>query len=850
MDALSAVPDSTTYYDIYTGLWTNWSRGKIFGATLTTTRTSGSLLIAFLSLFVTIVGTHFWRIGCFVFHSVCSTKSSGDALYHQRQAVLRNSANAATGLASFLQIFYAWQQTPSPGRRYQRILPSLAFALLTLAAFAVASTYSSRISTITGNAVLVSSNDCGLTLMRSTENDTEFSTLLLPYLSQLYASSATYAQQCYVNPQSNEGCDRFVQTNLPTKVTRNATCPFEADICKSQDSNILLDTGYLDSHQDFGLNMPTSHRYQYRRVIHCAPLVTEGYKEQVPSLGPNLSTPYMRYYYGQRLKGDATFNYTYEHAVLQKEEFASTDFTGPPASFDVGATGATFTNGSLDEEDSGFQPIEKLARTDAYVYLFFLSTNTVLFSQPVDDPWYAAHSQAGESQHKGTDGLTDVYWGDEVASPMGFTVQHQFCNPSLDKSVGCTPLAGWSDVSSAGKSLWEDDGQLEMFEWVLGVIAGPLDMFGAQIEMLGPSGLDSFSRTYRGEVGYLPPNQWQLDVEKWNNASLALMQRDFVGMAAGPSDSRIADRWLDRASTGAEKRLCKNQKILSTAYTNFSVFGLATILVIGGLIIVVSYTLEPFVAWIQRRRNLDVYARLEWSLNETLQLQRMAHEELGLGTWRRCDKDVPVTESRERLGVLDLSDRTHPRLKAPPASVDEMFDEKAEKNGRGKEAPVNAFPKCWKVAKVAVGEVVQRARVEQGGGGSSSSGGGSGGGSVAAGMAYAMKSIGVEAGVTVADVEGVVDQVLGGVAGRVGCAEERGEEKEDAVAGCHVVRDGVGVGRAVGGGEVAQEAVGPRRGESEGQVEHGEGLDFAGVLVDGDRGCGRLEDRGAVEGLD
>lgn len=65
-------------------------------------------------------------------------------------------------------------------------------------------------------------------------------------------------------------------------------------------------------------------------------------------------------------------------------------------------------------------------------------------------------------------------------------------------------------------------------------------------------------------------------------------------------------------------------------------------------------------------------------MNETLQLQRLAHEELGLGTWRQCDKDVPVTESRQRLGVLDLSDRRHPRLIAPPTSFEEVLDEEAK----------------------------------------------------------------------------------------------------------------------------------------------------------------------------
>lgn len=125
------------------------------------------------------------------------------------------------------------------------------------------------------------------------------------------------------------------------------------------------------------------------------------------------------------------------------------------------------------------------------------------------------------------------------------------------------------------------------------------------------------------------------------------------------------------------------QKILSTAYTNFSVFGLATIIIIGGIIIILSYTLEPLVACIQHRRNLDIYERLEWTVNETLQLQRLAHEELGVGTWLNCDRDVPVMERAERLGVLDISERTHPRLKAPPVAFEEAFAAPESERSRG-----------------------------------------------------------------------------------------------------------------------------------------------------------------------
>jgi hypothetical protein len=65
-----------------------------------------------------------------------------------------------------------------------------------------------------------------------------------------------------------------------------------------------------------------------------------------------------------------------------------------------------------------------------------------------------------------------------------------------------------------------------------------------------------------------------------------------------------------------------------------------------------------------------MYAYAEWQANSTLQLQRQAHEGLGLGTWSRTNETVPVTEPGDQLGTLDISDRKHPRLVIPEESSD------------------------------------------------------------------------------------------------------------------------------------------------------------------------------------
>lgn len=62
------------------------------GATLTLKRQDADLLIALTAFFVAFVGARFWKIICFALHRCSSTGTPQDVIYHQRQAILRNSS--------------------------------------------------------------------------------------------------------------------------------------------------------------------------------------------------------------------------------------------------------------------------------------------------------------------------------------------------------------------------------------------------------------------------------------------------------------------------------------------------------------------------------------------------------------------------------------------------------------------------------------------------------------------------------------------------------------------------------------------------------------------------------------
>jgi hypothetical protein len=139
------------------------------------------------------------------------------------------------------------------------------------------------------------------------------------------------------------------------------------------------------------------------------------------------------------------------------------------------------------------------------------------------------------------------------------------------------------------------------------------------------------------------------------------------------------------AGTSTELLTVLSQKIMTTRYSSFSVLGVGLIFTIGTLLILLDIFIEAIVDSIQFRRSktkpnpTGTYARLEWEANTTLQLQRLAHEHIGVGNW----KDVgwaqhPVTERGEKLGMVDVRDERHTVL-IRPGVLDERSETEDEK---------------------------------------------------------------------------------------------------------------------------------------------------------------------------
>ena len=300
---------------IYTGTWINWSKGRALGSTLTLSSQNGGLLVAFLALFVSFAGTSFFRVTCFVIHQRGSTNSPRDALYHQTQAILRNSASGTSAFVDLSTLAWAWRTKKMNAPT--RILPLALYSCIVLAAFGVAGVFSSRIASLTGDEVLIQSPNMeikiGDIMGNSSSNTT--STLIFPFLSKRLNVFKTHAQNCYTDAPRVADCSTFVKQNLSLSVERNATCPFAETMCKSKNGNIKIDTGLIDTQDALGVNTPPNDRVFFRNSLHCAPLITDGYAENLNYTTDGISMPYRTYHYGGPGYGQhPQTNYTYIHA--------------------------------------------------------------------------------------------------------------------------------------------------------------------------------------------------------------------------------------------------------------------------------------------------------------------------------------------------------------------------------------------------------------------------------------------------------------------------------------------------------------------------------------------------------
>jgi hypothetical protein len=550
---------------VYTGIWTNWSFGKIRGSTLTLTQRDSNLLIAFVAFFVTLVSAEVWKLACFATHFYLSTSERRDVIHHQRQAIIRNTRSPGSAVSAILELAWTWRAS----KPCKRILPLLAFTVLAAIILGLATAFSSRLAR-DDHEVLIVGDKCGLPIMPTTNRD--YSSQFSPWLAQLATSDLNYATQCYSNGSTTvDGCSTFIKQKLPMMATQNAPCPF-GRLCKGSNTSILLDSGMIDSHADLGINAPETERFSTRVLWHCAPLETSGHTSTI-----NVSDTRSFTSYNYSSGVDDTITSSYRASDNTRLDYlesitSSTESMVPVPDYSLGyvqATGppslkllteyrtvrALRFNGSYDPNLSSLQPIKELTSNTADTHLIFLSANAVAFQEKVLDPWYHATTPFTEGCTIIGNDTTETFSQDQPASPLACFVQAQYCSPASSDGSQCTPLSGQSitpaDVSPYLK-VQKDRGSLD---WLMTFIF--MDPSGVLGE-LGIQALVARENMGSGSQGPLPDNQWELEATSWFSIALADMQRTWVNMAMGHYPY-LSEAYVRRPTSLGEDQLCRSQ---------------------------------------------------------------------------------------------------------------------------------------------------------------------------------------------------------------------------------------------------------------------------------------------------
>ena len=296
-----------------------------------------------------------------------------------------------------------------------------------------------------------------------------------------------------------------------------------------------------------------------------------------------------------------------------------------------------------------WRPIAQLNRTDADISLYFLHLGQVIFYSTVDDPWFSAHKPF------------EGFWTpDYVSSVLGCTEQVQICSATDQKQ--CTilgPRYQLDEIMLRGGGPPLNKVQLLtafIFLQNLGhmTIADTLTGRKGSILRAQEKISSAISQT-------LPDNQWHIEMSHRMAISMAKLQKAFVDTAAVRDDLPPGVIIRGVYNNDTEKVIpliiCGNQKIRHSGdHMSFSVLGMSIILILGGVIMIISLSIDTVVGAIQQRTGKGEYRRQEWILHDKLQLLRRANERAGRGTRAGSYETVPVTESGQPLTDLAVDE--------------------------------------------------------------------------------------------------------------------------------------------------------------------------------------------------
>ncbi|KAJ2993905.1 hypothetical protein NUW58_g1188 [Xylaria curta] len=657
--------------DVYTGMWTDWSKNnQVLGSTITLTSSDSRLLAAFLALFVSLSVSYLWLLVVYSIHRARYKITTGKcrAIVRQQQVLLKAGLTPASTTIRLVRLYWAYRFTPFA---WKQSWLWISISAVSAASSVAAGLFSSKIidSSLYINALTQSSN-CGYVSLLGVSGRVNDSTIMAfnQQRATLVDSAATYARDCYNSTSDKSQCNFFPSTTIPWETNWEAECPFE-NICLGP--AVRLDTGLLNSNSLFGINSPVEDQIEIRKITTCAPIIQKGFTE-VRSDG------IVQYFYGSSPSSNATktldtltSNLTYAYTMS-----------------------SSFYDSGLPPERNLWSPISKMNNTEGDGTVIFISSNNVRFTESCDDPIFSAHvPQDGEG--------FDWYEADNLAGVLGCLEQVSGCfsiiylsrrllfrhaNVQITNAkyqVCNTPSNTCSAIGGLRNKFHEATGKMLLTPMQAGtanVTANVLGQF-SRIPIVTNGNARHLVASQSQVVDEiqlpLPSNQWQIEVQFWHATVMSLIQHSLLEFMIGPNNAAL-QKYIKAPITSEERAVCKRQRVrISQGFANVSSLGLFFTIGLGTVVIILALFLDNIMGCITRFSKGDEQKHRAWIRDDVLHLQRLAYtQEKAFGPrWIATDdNDIPSVEDNSFLDPIVDPQEVKPDKIENRLSVDSLMD--------------------------------------------------------------------------------------------------------------------------------------------------------------------------------
>jgi hypothetical protein len=272
---------------IYTGFWSDESLPGVLGSKWTVKQEYANVVVALIAILVSIGVGSAWSLLLFSIHQLRATSAPRDGLFRQQQVLLRSLGNPGSVFLDSIKLAKAWAVL---GRKalFRCLFPA-ALGLIFAVGGLAAGVFSSGIISSTSLKVLVGSPDCQQLNMTRYLGAVPAATVTLD--NKVHNMAYAYADQCYGSENAPSQCSSYVSPRIHINSSFSRT-PFPNLTTHNNERALLIDSGYLDSNDIFGINAKPEDRVQIRRKATCAPLDPVSHTSVIdPALDPQ---PFIR----------------------------------------------------------------------------------------------------------------------------------------------------------------------------------------------------------------------------------------------------------------------------------------------------------------------------------------------------------------------------------------------------------------------------------------------------------------------------------------------------------------------------------------------------------------------------